>query len=61
MRRTLFVVMMRGGALNVHCDRGAEFDSFLVCRMAEFVSRGIDNSAKGLTTQKAMQKLGLQE
>lgn len=31
------------------------------CRMAEFVSRGIDNAGNGLTTQKAMEKLGLQE
>ncbi len=29
--------------------------------MAEFVSRGIDNAGNGLTTQKAMEKLGLQE
>ncbi|TBU24868.1 hypothetical protein BD311DRAFT_533813 [Dichomitus squalens] len=30
-------------------------------KMAEFVSRGIDNAAHGLTTQKAMEKLGLME
>ena len=59
MRVTLFVVMMRGNSLHAHCC--AEFNVFLAYRMAEFVSRGIDNSAKGLTTQKAMQKLGLQE
>ena len=51
--------MMRGNSLNAHCC--AESNAFLAYRMAEFVSRGIDNSAKGLTTQKAMQKLGLQE
>ncbi|KAM5537320.1 hypothetical protein V8D89_009050 [Ganoderma adspersum] len=30
-------------------------------KMAEFVSRGIDNAGNGLTTQKAMEKLGLQD
>ncbi|RPD76809.1 hypothetical protein L226DRAFT_459891 [Lentinus tigrinus ALCF2SS1-7] len=33
----------------------------IVSRLAEFVSKGIDNAAHGLTIEKAMQKLGLND
>ena len=41
---------------------GAEFHAlFMPSRLAEFVTKTIDNSTHGLTVQKAMENLGLEE